>query len=488
MKKYDLRKFIIFLEKKNKLKKINLSVDPFLEMTEISYRTLKKNGPALLFENPKGFSMPVLCNLFGNIERILMSIGKPDLSSLSEFGKLLAFLKEPKPPKNFSDFFNNWSKFKQILYMPTKTVYSAVCQEQIFKFEEVNLFDIPIMHCWPKDIAPLITWGIVITENIKMKRYNLGVYRQQLLNKNKLIIRWLPNRGGALDFIQWKKKYSLKPFPVSIVLGAEPAVIFSAIVPIPNHLSEYSFAGLLKGSRSKVVKCISNNLEVPVNSEIILEGYINPNEVANEGPYGDHTGYYNMVDKFPVFTVTHITQRKKPIYHSTYTGRPPDEPSILGSVLNEIFVPIIQKQYPEILDFYLPPEGCSYRLGIVTIKKQYPGQAKYIMMGIWSYLKQFMYTKIIIVCDEDINARNWKDVIWAISTRLDPKRDVLIIENTPIDYLDFASPLSGLGSKIGLDATNKLPGETVREWGEPILMKKEIKEKIDKIWEKLSIF
>lgn len=487
MKYRDLKDFISLLEQKKELKRISREVDPYLEMTEIADRTLRAGGPALLFENPKGFSMPVLCNLFGTVERVAMGMGQENVQALHEVGKLLAFLKEPDPPKGFTDLINKLPKFKQILNMPTKRLKSAACQEQIWQGEDVDLFRLPIMHCWPEDVAPLITWGLTVTQGPFKARQNLGIYRQQLLTKNKLIMRWLSHRGGALDFQEWCDKYPATPFPVAMALGADPATILAAVTPIPDTLSEYAFAGLLRGHRSSVVKCISNELEVPAGAEIILEGYIDPEEFAPEGPYGDHTGYYNEVDKFPVFTVTHITQRSDAIYHSTYTGRPPDEPAILGAALNEVLVPILQKQFPEIVDFYLPPEGCSYRLAVVTIKKQYAGHAKRIMMGVWSYLRQFMYTKFVIVCDEDINARDWNDVIWAITTRMDPARDTVMMENTPIDYLDFASPISGLGSKMGLDATNKWPGETQREWGRPIVMTEKIKKRIDEIWHELDI-
>uniref|UniRef100_A0A3B0MLN2 3-octaprenyl-4-hydroxybenzoate carboxy-lyase n=1 Tax=Arsenophonus endosymbiont of Trialeurodes vaporariorum TaxID=235567 RepID=A0A3B0MLN2_9GAMM len=488
MKYRDLRDFISFLEQKKELKRISYEVDPYLEMTEIADRTLRAGGPALLFENPKGFSMPVLCNLFGIVKRVAMGMGQENIHALHEVGKLLAFLKEPDPPKGFADLIDKLPKFKQVLNMPTKRLKSAACQEQICQGDDVDLFRIPIMHCWPEDVAPLITWGLTVTRGPHKTRQNLGIYRQQLLTKNKLIMRWLSHRGGALDFQEWCNKYPAKPFPVAVALGADPATMLAAVTPIPDTLAEYAFAGLLRGHRSTVVKCISNELEVPAGAEIILEGYIDPEVFAPEGPYGDHTGYYNEVDKFPVFTVTHITQRSDAIYHSTYTGRPPDEPAVLGAALNEVLVPILQKQFPEIVDFYLPPEGCSYRLAVVTIKKQYAGHAKRVMMGVWSYLRQFMYTKFVIVCDEDINARDWNDVIWAITTRMDPARDTVMMENTPIDYLDFASPISGLGSKMGLDATNKWQGETQREWGRPIVMTEKIKKRIDDIWHELDIF
>lgn len=487
MKYNDLRDFLSQLERKGELKRIHQLIDPYLEMTEIADRTLRAGGPALLFENPKGYDIPVLCNLFGTARRVALGMGQEDVTALRDVGKLLAFLREPEPPKGFRDFLSNMPKFKQVLNMPVKRLSSAACQEEVWQGEEVDLHRIPIMHCWPEDVAPLVTWGLTITRGPHKERQNLGIYRQQLLGKNKLIMRWLSHRGGALDFRDWRQANPGKPFPVAVALGADPATILAAVTPIPDSLSEYAFAGLLRGNKSEVVKCLSCDLDVPASAEIVLEGYIDPTEMADEGPYGDHTGYYNEVARFPVFTVTHLTQRRQPIYHSTYTGRPPDEPAVLGVALNEVFVPLLQKQFPEIVDFYLPPEGCSYRLAIVTIKKQYPGHAKRIMMGVWSFLRQFMYTKFVIVCDDDVNARHWQDVIWAMTTRMDPARDTVLMENTPIDYLDFASPISGLGSKMGLDATNKWPGETQREWGRPIYKDPAVCTRIDAIWDELAI-
>ena len=487
MKYKDLRDFIEQLEAIGQLKRIPQEISTELTMTEISDRTLRAKGPALLFENPKGFDMPVLTNLFGTPERVALAMGQPDLTALRELGKLLAMLKEPEPPKGFRDALSKLPVYKQVLNMPAKHVKKAACQEVVLTGDDVDLTKLPIQLCWPGDVAPLITWGLTITKGPHKKRQNLGIYRQQLLGKNKLIMRWLSHRGGALDFFEWKKEHPGEKFPVSVALGADPATILGAVTPVPDTLSEYAFAGLLRGSKTEVTQSVSNDLQVPASAEIVLEGYIDPDEMAPEGPYGDHTGYYNEVDAFPVFTVTHITKRQKPIYHSTYTGRPPDEPAILGVALNEVFVPIIQKQFPEIVDFYLPPEGCSYRMAVVTIKKQYPGHAKRVMMGVWSFLRQFMYTKFVIVCDDDVNARDWNDVIWAMTTRMDPTRDTTLIDNTPIDYLDFASPVSGLGSKMGLDATNKWPGETDREWGVPIVMDEEIKQEVDDIWQSLGI-
>ncbi|MBQ4831248.1 4-hydroxy-3-polyprenylbenzoate decarboxylase [Alteromonas sp. CI.11.F.A3] len=487
MKYKDLRDFIHQLEAKGELVRISQPIDTDLEMTEIADRTLRAGGPALLFENPKNHSMPVLANLFGTPERVAMGMGQESVAALREVGELLAYLKEPEPPKGLKDLWQKLPVFKQVLNMPAKVVKKAPCQEIVLTGDDVDLGKLPIQRCWPGDAAPLITWGLSVTKGPHKNRQNLGIYRQQVIGKNKLIMRWLSHRGGALDFREWCQTHPGKPYPVSVALGADPATILGAVTPVPDTLSEYAFAGLLRGDKTEVVKSISNDLQVPASAEIVLEGYIAQDEVAPEGPYGDHTGYYNEVDDFPVFTVTHITHRKDPIYHSTYTGRPPDEPAILGVALNEVFVPILQKQFPEIVDFYLPPEGCSYRMAVVTMKKQYPGHAKRVMMGVWSFLRQFMYTKFVIVCDDDVNARDWNDVIWAITTRMDPARDTVMIENTPIDYLDFASPVSGLGSKMGMDATNKMPGETDREWGEPIVMDEDVKKRVDDIWDELGI-
>ena len=483
----NFRNFLDYLEQQGELKRISYPVNPYLEMTEIADRVLRSQGPALLFENPIGYKIPVLCNLFGTAKRVAMAMGRKETTELREIGELLAFLREPEPPKGIRQFFNVLPKYKQVLNMPVKHRSSAPCQELIFKDDEVDLTQLPIMHCWPGDVAPLVTWGLTVTKGPHKERQNIGVYRLQLLGKNKLIMRWLSHRGGALDFAEWQKSHPNENFPVSIAIGADPATILSAVTPVPDTLSEYAFAGLLRNSRTEVVKSLSNELEVPATAEIILEGHIDPNELAAEGPYGDHTGYYNEVEKFAVFTVTHLTRRKDAIYHSTYTGRPPDEPAVMGLALNEVFIPILQKQFPEIVDFYLPPEGCSYRIAIVTIKKQYPGHAKRVMMGVWSYLRQFMYTKFIIICDDDINARDWKDVMWAISTRMDPHRDTTFVDNTPIDYLDFASPVSGLGSKMGLDATNKWQGETNREWGSIITKDEKVVAHVDEIWHELGL-
>jgi len=485
MKYKDLRDFIKQLEKQGELKRITVEVDPYLEMTEICDRTLKRGGPALLFENPKGANIPVLANLFGTPRRVAMGMGADSVTELRGIGELLAYLKEPEPPKGMKDAWEKFPVFKQVLNMAPKIISSPPCQELVREGDEIDLGDYPIQTCWPEDAAPLITWPLVITKGPNKERQNLGIYRMQVIGKNKVIMRWLAHRGGALDFKEFQAAHPGKPFPVSVALGADPATILAAVTPVPDSLSEYAFAGLLRGSKTEVAKSLINDLQVPASAEIVLEGFIYPGEFAAEGPYGDHTGYYNEVADFPVFTIERITQRQAPIYHSTYTGRPPDEPAILGVALNEVFVPILQKQFPEIVDFYLPPEGCSYRMAVISMKKQYAGHAKRVMLGTWSFLRQFMYTKFVIVVDDDVDVRNWQDVIWAMTTRMDPARDLTILENTPIDYLDFASPVSGLGSKVGFDATNKWPGETNREWGRTIVMSPEVVKKVDEMWDSL---
>jgi 4-hydroxy-3-polyprenylbenzoate decarboxylase len=487
MKYQDLRDFISQLEKLGELKRVTAPVSTHLEMTEICDRVLRAQGPAVLFENPVGHKMPVLANLFGTPRRVALGMGEESVAALREVGKLLAYLKEPEPPKGLRDAWEKWPVLKQVLTMSPKVVSSAPCQEIVWEGNDVDLSKLPIQHCWPGDIAPLITWGLVVTRGPNKTRQNLGIYRQQVIAPNKVIMRWLAHRGGALDFRDHCEKHPGQPFPISVVIGADPATILGAVTPVPDSLSEYQFAGLLRGAKTELVKCLGSDLQVPASAEIVLEGVIHPNESALEGPYGDHTGYYNEQDKFPVFTIERITMRREPIYHSTYTGKPPDEPAMLGVALNEVFVPLLQKQFPEIVDFYLPPEGCSYRMAVVSIKKQYPGHAKRVMFGIWSYLRQFMYTKFIIVVDDDIDIRNWQEVIWAITTRVDPVRDTLLVENTPIDYLDFASPVSGLGGKMGLDATNKWQGETQREWGTPIVMDDSVKAKVDAMWSELGL-
>jgi len=488
MKYRDLRDFIAQLEQRGELKRVQTEVDPYLEMTEICDRTLRAGGPALLFENPRGSDIPVLANLFGTPQRVALGMGEESVEALREVGKLLAFLKEPDPPRGMKDAWSKLPIFKQVLNMAPKVIKGAACQKQVIEGEEVDLGQLPVQTCWPGDAGPLITWALVITRGPSKERQNLGIYRQQVIGRNKVIMRWLAHRGGALDFRDWQQAHPGEPFPVAVALGADPATILGAVTPVPDTLSEYGFAGLLRGDKTEVTTCLGSNLQVPASAEFVLEGFIYPDEMADEGPFGDHTGYYNEVEQFPVFTVERITHRTDPIYHSTYTGRPPDEPAVLGVALNEVFVPLLQKQFPEIIDFYLPPEGCSYRMAVVSMKKQYPGHAKRVMLGVWSFLRQFMYTKFVIVTDEDVDVRNWQDVIWAMTTRMDPIRDTTLIDNTPIDYLDFASPVSGLGSKIGFDATNKWPGETQREWGRPISMAENVKQRIDAIWDELGIF
>ncbi len=497
MQTQDLREFIAQLEAIGELRRIRVPVDTHLEMTEIADRVLRAGGPALLFEKPvtRGVpqSIPVLANLFGTPQRVVLGMGQsvPEggdwREPLREVGKLLAFLKEPEPPKGLKDAWEKLPVFRQVLNMAPREVRTAPCQEVVWTGDEVDLSRLPIQHCWPGDVAPLITWGLVVTRGPGKKRQNLGIYRQQVLGRDRVIMRWLAHRGGALDFRDHCAAHPGEPFPVAVVLGCDPATILGAVTPVPDSLSEYQFAGLLRGAKTELARCLGSDLQVPARSEIVLEGVIHPDDTAPEGPYGDHTGYYNEVSEFPVLTVERITMRKAPIYHSTYTGKPPDEPAMLGVALNEVFVPLLQKQFPEIVDFYLPPEGCSYRLAVVSIRKQYPGHAKRVMFGIWSFLRQFMYTKFIIVVDEDVAIREWKEVVWAMTTRVDASRDTVLVDNTPIDYLDFASPVPGLGSKMGLDATNKWAGETDREWGRPIVMSDEVRARIDAIWGDLGL-
>ena len=483
----DLRDFIDLLEQKGELKRISTEVDPCLEVTEISDRTLRAGGPALLFENPKGSTVPLLANLFGNTRRIALAMGQENIDGLRDVGRLLAFLREPTPPSGWKDLWQSLPSYKSVLNISPNVKKSAPCQEVVIEEQDVDLSFLPIQTCWPGDAGPLVTWPLVITKGPGKERQNLGIYRMQKIGPARLIMRWLSHRGGALDFRDWQLHRPGEPFPLSVAIGADPATILATVTPVPDTLSEYAFAGLLRDSKTAVVKSQTNELQVPASAEIVLEGVIEPDELADEGPFGDHTGYYNEVEKFPVFTVKRITHRRNPIYHSTYTGRPPDEPAMLGVALNEVFVPLLQKQFPEITDFYLPPEGCSYRLAIISMKKQYAGHAKRVMMGVWSFLRQFMYTKFVVVVDDDVDIRQWEDVIWAITTRMDPTRDTVLIDNTPIDYLDFASPVSGLGSKMGLDATNKWQGETDRKWGSPIEMSAAVKQRVDALWKDLGL-
>ena len=487
MKYGDLRDFLRLLEAQGELKRISARVSPILEMTEICDRVLKQGGPALLFVNPVGYDMPVLGNLFGTTRRVALGMGQDSVEALREVGRTLALLREPDPPAGMRDAWEKLPIFRQVMSMAPKTVRNAPCQANVAQGDEVDLGRLPVQTCWPGDAGPLITWGLTITRGPERARQNLGIYRQQVIGRNRVIMRWLAHRGGALDFRAWQASHPGEPFPVAVALGADPATILGAVTPVPDSLSEYAFAGLLRGGRTEVVRCLGSDLEVPASAEIVLEGVICPDDVAPEGPFGDHTGYYNEVESFPVFTIERMTWREAPIYHSTYTGRPPDEPAILGVALNEVFVPLLQKQFPEITDFYLPPEGCSYRMAVVSMKKQYPGHAKRVMLGVWSFLRQFMYTKFVVVTDDDVDVRDWRDVIWAMTTRMDPDRDTLIIRNTPIDYLDFASPVSGLGSKIGFDATHKWRGETDRQWGRPIRMDEEVRARVDALWGELGL-
>ena len=480
------------LEERGELLRIKAEVDPCLEMTEVADRTLRQGGPALLFENPKGHTTPVLANLFGTEQRVALGMGAENVTALREIGEILAYLRQPDPPKGMRDLMDKAPLLKQVLNMGPKIVRNPPCQYHVKQGDDVDLGQLPIQTCWPEDAAPLITWPLVVTRGPGQDRQNLGIYRMQLLGRNKLIMRWLSHRGGALDYRDWQLQHPGQRYPVAVALGADPATTLGAVTPVPDAISEYAFAGLLRGGKTELAECVTplcreHGLQVPATAEYILEGYLEPGEMAEEGPFGDHTGYYNEVERFPVFTVAALTYRESPIYHSTYTGRPPDEPAVLGVALNEVFVPILQKQFPEIIDFYLPPEGCSYRMAVVTIRKEYPGHAKRVMLGVWSFLRQFMYTKFVIVTDEDINARDWKDVVWAMTTRMDPRRDSVFVDNTPIDYLDFASPVAGPGSKVGFDATNKWPGESDREWGKPITMSETVKQRIDAVWDELGI-
>lgn len=532
MKYKDLRDFMSRLETLGELRRIARPVSPVLEMTGLCDRVLRAGGPALLFENCERHAFPVLGNLFGTPRRVALgmgidapesgntpdTLGIPDdraaLESLRNVGRLLSTLKEPEPLHGLKDTGKLLALGKAVWDMAPKTVSAPPCQEIVWEGDEVDLTKLPVQTCWPGDAAPLITWGLVVTRGPGKTRQNLGIYRQQLIGRNKLIMRWLAHRGGALDFREFALKNPGQPYPVAVALGADPATMLGAVTPVPDTLSEYQFAGLLRGARTELAKCLTpgvDTLQVPARAEIVLEGFIHPQHTDNpvepapagapprlsqgptaayehalEGPYGDHTGYYNEQEWFPVFTVERITMRRNAIYHSTYTGKPPDEPAVLGVALNEVFVPLLQKQFPEITDFYLPPEGCSYRMALVQIKKSYPGHAKRVMFGVWSFLRQFMYTKFIVVVDDDVNLRDWKEVIWAITTRIDPRRDTVLVDNTPIDYLDFASPVAGLGSKMGLDATNKWPGETNREWGRAIVMDAKVKARIDQLYDELG--
>ena len=490
----DLRDFMAQLEAAGELRRIAAPVSPHLEMTALADHVLRAGGPALLFEQPTGHAMPVLANLFGTPARVARALGVAGLPEIRAFGEVLAALKEPEPPRGVKDLWGKRDLLKTLWSMAPAHVRRPPCQQVVWEGNEVDLARLPIQHCWPGDVAPLVTWGLTITRGPLKKRQNLGIYRQQLLSKNQLIMRWLSHRGGALDFADHCRLHPGQPYPVAVAIGADPATILGAVTPVPDTLSEYQFAGLLRGARTEVAPALGVPLQVPASAEIVLEGHIRPDashtsgwQHALEGPYGDHTGYYNECAEFPVFTVDRVTLREDALYHSTYTGKPPDEPAMLGLALNELFVPLLQRAFPEILDFYLPPEACSYRMAVVRIRKAYAGHARRVMMGVWSHLRQFLYTKFIVVVDEDVDARDWKEVIWALTTRMDPKRDTLLIEHTPIDYLDFASPVAGLGSKMGLDATNKWPGETQREWGRPMAMDAEVSARMNALADQLGL-
>ncbi len=484
----SLRDFMQVLGELGELKRIRVPVNPHLEVTEVCHRTLRAGGAALLFERPSGHTVPLLGNLFGTVQRVALALGLDATEGLRQLGRDLAFLKTPALPSDVGDIFDKLPKFRRLVHVNPRLIHQPGCQQRVLEGNEIDLNELPIQWCWPEDAGRLITFGMVVTKGPNKHRQNLAIYRQQVIDRNKLIMRWLQHRGGAIDFREWQEAHPGEPFPVAVAIGADPATIIAAVAPIPDSLSEYQFAGLIRGAKTEVARCLSHDLQVPASAEIVLEGHIYPGEQADEGPFGDHTGYYNAVDRFPVFTVERITQRADPIYHSTYMGRPPDdEPSVLASALNEVFIPLLQDQFPEIIDFYLPPAACSYRLAVVSIKKRYPGHARRVMFGIWSYLRQFTYTKFIIVTDDDINVRIWDEVLWAMTTRMDPARDTVTVENTPIDYLDFASPEPSLGSKIGFDATHKWPGETHRRWGTPIVMTAQVKQRVDQIWNQLGI-
>ncbi len=489
----SLRDFIAHLERENQLVRVRAPVSPVLDMTEIQTRLLAEKGPAVLFEHPvkddgTPYGVPVLVNLFGTVERVAMGIERTS-DQLRQVGETLAFLRQPEPPGGLREAIARLPLLKTVLAMKPKNVRAAPCQDIVLTGDDIDLNSLPIQTCWPGEPAPLITWPLVVTKGPGTAReddFNLGIYRMQVLGKNKAIMRWLKHRGGAQHHARWKKEKPA-PLPAAIVLGSDPGTIVAAVTPVPDSLSEYQFAGLLRGKKVELIDCKTVPIKVPANAEIVLEGTVSLDDYAPEGPYGDHTGYYNAVESFPVFTLSAITMRRDPIYLSTFTGRPPDEPSVLGEALNEVFIPLIRQQFPEITDFWLPPEGCSYRIAVVSMKKAYPGHAKRVMLGVWSYLRQFMYTKFVIVVDDGIAVRDWTDVMWAVATKMDPARDMTVITDTPIDYLDFASPVSGLGSKVGFDATDKIHPETTREWGQVIRMDQDVITRIDTIWDELGL-
>jgi len=482
------RQFLQMLEQRGDLRRIKPPVSPAFEITEICHRTIRKGGPALLFENPTGGNMPVVGNLYGTEQRVAAAIGLANAQEIREFGKNLAFLKTPELPNSLDGAISKLPTFRRLAHVNPLEIDRPPCQEVVIEGQDVDLSVLPIQTCWPEDAGELITFGLVVTKGPRKKRLNIGIYRQQVIGRNRVLMRWLQHRGGAIDFEEFKAACPGQRFPVAVAIGADPATTLAAVTPLPDTISEFQFAGLLRGAKTGIARCLTHDLMVPATSEIVLEGFVEPDEMLNEGPFGDHTGYYNSVEKFPVFTIERITHRAQPVYQATYMGKPPeDEPSILSAALNEMFIPLLQDQFPEIVDFYLPPEGCSYRVAVVSIRKSYKGHARRIMFGIWSYLRQFTYTKFVIVTDDDIDVRSWGQVIWAMTTRMDPARDTTLVENTPIDYLDFASPTSGLGSKIGFDATTKWPGETNRQWGRPIEMNSDVKHRVDKMWAELGI-
>jgi 4-hydroxy-3-polyprenylbenzoate decarboxylase len=485
---HDQREFLAALEQSGDLKRIQQVVSPELEITEVCHRSLKQDGPALLFEHPDDSVIPVVGNLFGSTRRVAQAVGLKNIQDLREIGQQLAFLKTPALPTDLRDAMNKLPQFRRLTHVNPQVIEDPPCQQVVIEGDDVDLAQLPIQTCWPDDAGKLISFGLVITRGPARPRQNIGIYRQQVISRNQVIMRWLSHRGGAIDFREWKQAHPGERFPIAVAIGADPATTLAAVTPIPDTISEFQFAGLLRGARSRVTKCLTHDLQVPATAEIILEGYVEPDLEMDEGPFGDHTGYYNSVEKFPVFTIERITHRHSPVYQATYMGKPPeDEPSILAAALNEMFIPLLQDQFPEIIDFYLPPEGCSYRLAVVSIKKAYLGHARRIMFGIWSWLRQFTYTKFIIITDDDIDVRNWSEVIWAMTTRMDPARDTVLVENTPVDYLDFASPVSGLGSKLGFDATSKWPGESDRRWGRPIKMTDEVRKRVDSLWDELGI-
>jgi len=481
----SLREFLTALAQRNELRHVPFAVSPILEMTEFCQRTLRANGPALVFDSPTGYHMPVLGNLYGSEQRIAAALGHRSARDLRDIGIALGALKEPQWPDSVREAMQRLPLFKPLLSAMPRQLYDAPCRERVVEAERIDLAELPVWTCWPEDAGPLITWGLVITKGVDHTRQNIGVYRQQILGRNRVIMRWLPHRGGAQDFRSWQSAHPGTPFPVVVAIGADPATTLAAVAPVPDTLSEFQFAGLLRGKRSEVI-VTDSGLFAPATAEIVLEGEILPNDEAVEGPLGDHTGYYNSQATFPVLTVKRMSMRTQPIYHGGYLGRAPwDEPARLAMALNEMFVPILQRVFPEIVDFYLPPEACSYRIAVVSIRKGYPGHARRIMQAVWSYLRQFTYTKFVIVVDDDINARSWPDILWALSTRVDPARDAMLVRRTPIDYLDFASPKAGLGSKLGIDATNKWPGETSRRWGRPIAMRDDVVARVDTLWRQL---